>query len=335
MISIIIPVYNTPEKYLKRCIRSIFRQSYKDFEALFIDDGSSKECSELLNRLMPDKRFHVIHQKNTGVSEARNNGLKIAKGQFITFVDSDDYISPDFLSSAIELSEKHNADLVIGGIVMKDGKSSNKCTIDSETELIYTNKSAIQRYFLTAQYENDTSELKGLRCGGPWCKLYRTSSLKDVYFHKNVPIYEDMIFNLEALENTSTIVVSPDIWYHYILYPSSAMRKFRPDGIKEQFKVIDFLAEYKKMYPEISSATAKKTGECIKKIITATLYHKDSDVSGKLKKLKSVFSDRRVKKLLSELNPSLYPALPVKERLFYNLCRKRQVFILHCMFSLK
>ena len=333
MISIIIPVYNTPVTYLKRCFHSLCSQTYNDFEAIIIDDGSESEYANQLTDLLPDERFVLFHQKNTGVSGARNAGIEYAKGEYITFVDADDYVSPDFLKSSLELMMKYDASIVLGGISIVNGKSSKNCGISGDKELVLNSVNKIQRYFLTAQYEKDSAELKGLRCGGPWCKLYRANVIENVRFRRNIPIYEDMIFNLEAVEQADKVIISPHIWYYYLLYPESAMRKFRPDGIAEQFRVMDFLLEYRKQHPELKQAISKKTGECIRKILTATLYHEQSDIHDPMKRLSEVFHDERVKTLLSDMDITLYPALPKKEKNLYNMCARRQVFFLHASFS--
>lgn len=335
MVSVIVPVYNTDRECFERCTKSLKAQTDSNFEVIVIDDGSQPECAEMLDSFADGKQFFVIHQQNTGVSEARNNGLRHAKGEYITFLDSDDYVSPNFIKSSSELIRRYGADLVIGGISIVDGRNISECAVKSSHEIIYENTDALRRYLLTAQYEQDTKELKGLRCGGPWCKLYRREVLKNVKFRKNVPVYEDMIFNLEALENVGKIVVSPELWYSYVIYSSSAMRKYRPNGIHEQKLVMQFLKKYKTMHPEVSAAIAKKTGECIKKIVTSTLYHKDSDISGRVSKLKRIFASPRTEYLLESLDLSLYAGLPKSERLFYTLCGKKMSYAIDLIFSIK
>lgn len=333
MISIIIPVYNAPISYLGRCFRNLCSQTYKDFEAIIIDDGSESEYALQLASMLPDERFVLVHQQNAGVSSARNTGIEQARGDYITFIDADDYVNSDFLKCSLELMEKYNASIVLGGISIVNGKNITNCGISGDTELVLHSPNKLQRYFLTAQYEKDTPELKGLRCGGPWCKLYRADVIQDVRFRRNIPIYEDMIFNLEAVEQADVVVIAPYIWYYYLLYPESSMRKFRPNGIAEQYRVLDFLLEYRSKHPELKQAISKKTGECIRKILTATLYHSQSDIRNPMKQLSEVFHDECVKTLLSDLDPTLYPALPKKEKKFYNMCTRKEVFLLHTSFS--
>lgn len=113
MISIVIPVYNT-EKYLRRCIDSLLIQTYKDFEAIFVDDGSSDDSGVILDEYQQkDSRIRVFHQENQGVSKARSLGVSQAKGEWVTFVDSDDYLPADALEGYLDLTDD-TTDIIIG-----------------------------------------------------------------------------------------------------------------------------------------------------------------------------------------------------------------------------
>ena len=100
-LSIIIPVYNSG-KYLEKCISSIKRNKCEEYEIIIIDDGSNDGTSEICDKYSDEFQIKVIHQKNSGVSNARNRGLKLARGEYITFVDSDDYVSPDYVGTIIQ-----------------------------------------------------------------------------------------------------------------------------------------------------------------------------------------------------------------------------------------
>ena len=116
LVSIIIPVYNV-ERYLERCVNSVVNQTYSNIEILLIDDGSTDNSGTLADELgTRDERIKVVHQKNGGLSVARNTGLSIAKGNYIYFVDSDDYIDPDMIKTMYELLIKDDADFVCCGV---------------------------------------------------------------------------------------------------------------------------------------------------------------------------------------------------------------------------
>lgn len=125
-ISIIMPVYNS-EKFLREAIDSILNQSYKDFELILVNDGSTDKSSDICDEYSKiDSRIHVINQVNGGISNARNSGLKVAKGEFIVFSDNDDIFSVDLLKENIHLAEKHNADLVKYGVTYYEINDSNE-----------------------------------------------------------------------------------------------------------------------------------------------------------------------------------------------------------------
>ena len=116
MISIVVPVYNV-EKYIEECLLSILNQTYVDFELILVDDGSSDASGLLCDKYkMLDARVQVIHKLNGGLSEARNVGTKIAKGQYVTFIDGDDIVSSNYLSTLVELIQKYKAEMAVTGI---------------------------------------------------------------------------------------------------------------------------------------------------------------------------------------------------------------------------
>lgn len=116
MISVIVPVYNV-EKYLDKCVQSILKQTYKDFELILVDDGSPDNSPQMCDEYaQKDKRVKVIHKANGGLSDARNVGTLNASGQYVTYIDSDDYVSNDYLEVLNWLIIKYNADIAVTGI---------------------------------------------------------------------------------------------------------------------------------------------------------------------------------------------------------------------------
>ena len=120
-VSIIIPVYNV-EKYLDRCVKSLQNQSLKDIEIILVDDSSADSSSSICDNLSAeDNRIKVIHKVNEGAGKARNAALEIARGEYIGFVDSDDFVESDMFETLYNTAEKHNADLVMSGVLFVDG----------------------------------------------------------------------------------------------------------------------------------------------------------------------------------------------------------------------
>lgn len=117
LISVIIPVYNV-EKYLVRCVESVVNQTYKNLEIILVDDGSPDNCGQICDQLAKDEcRIVVIHQKNMGLSSARNSGIKIAKGEYFTFVDSDDWILSSMVEDLYRIITESSSDMAICGLI--------------------------------------------------------------------------------------------------------------------------------------------------------------------------------------------------------------------------
>lgn len=206
LISVIIPVYNT-EKYIPRCLNSVLAQTYKNLEIILIDDGSKdnsgKVCDEYAKK---DNRIKVIYQKNQGVSVARNAGLRIAKGDYIGFVDSDDYIYPNMYESLHNLIKETNADMAQCRYQKKflDGRTAPyKYTIDEK--VIFDNRKAISLLF------DGPITFTGVN------KLYSKQIIKNVFFPTNTGMCEDLVFVYYALKNSEKISNTNNIYYDYCI----------------------------------------------------------------------------------------------------------------------
>ena len=240
-ISIIIPVYNTPQKILKRCIDSIEGQSYKDFEVILVDDGSSKECASYIDSLDGDK-ITVYHTKNQGSAVARNFGVEHAKYDYMMFVDSDDAITPNLLQDAKEAINKHDADIVIG--LVKRFKPDEKVKYPEIRGGTYV---LLDSHDLISEYVNHmlgfTSHLLTFEDGyvgdGPVARVCKTDLVKQALFTAENCWSDDTIWNLKLSNKCSTIVIVENIWYLYLLNNNSKTRKYRhrcPDEFRYRIR---------------------------------------------------------------------------------------------------
>lgn len=214
-ISVIIPVYNV-EKYLHRCIDSILAQTFTDFELLLIDDGSKdnsgKICDEYAEK---DKRIRVFHKENGGASIARNVGIEYCIGEYIIFVDSDDYISANYLGDLIESVSSSHISLVLQSPirVYQDGR---KETNDLQ-KFVFSGHEGLKNFI----------EYGFLKYSEPHSKLFRSCIIKlyNIEFPKGIIIGEDGIFISQYLKYTDTIVISDKHGYYYSKYGSSVQSK--------------------------------------------------------------------------------------------------------------
>lgn len=202
LVSIITPVYRV-EQYIHRCIRSILKQTYQNFELILIDDGSPDQCGKICDEYaLRDKRIRVIHQNNQGVSAARNKGLDCARGDYIAFVDPDDYVASQFLDHPLKTMLENEADMVVFNVV-RSGKKQKK--------IIGWN---IQNGDISS--ENIKKRLLlGEDCQ-IWRKLYKKYVWEDIRFPEG-KTYEDIYVNIDVLNRAKCIRAIPDPLYFYEL----------------------------------------------------------------------------------------------------------------------
>ncbi len=239
MVSIIVPIYQT-ERYLPRCIDSILTQSFRNFELLLIDDGSQDSSGAICDRYAQrDSRVHVFHKENSGVSDTRNYGLDHAKGDYIVFVDSDDYIGRDYLKILIEMAVENDADMTILSFQWTD------------TENTVFVESTDQRFVFSGR-ETLREMVKGNLFDTHICaKLFKSELFSNVRF----PIgktYEDLAVIPYLISDCCNCVFSTSIQYYY--YQRSESITHCPtesnlqNWLEETRKLLDYTA---KKYPEI------------------------------------------------------------------------------------
>ena len=200
IISIIVPVYNA-EKSLDRCVQSIVGQTYTRWELILVDDGSKDLSGALCDEYMnSDIRITVYHKENGGVSSARNVGLEHIKGEYVAFIDSDDYVEDNYLEKLVAC---YPSDLIICGFKNIRGEDY----MPAQAKEVNLSNNPIIKTLIDVPYYLDT----------PWCKLFKTDIIKKngLVFDKGLKLSEDTLFCYEYLSKTTTISVIPDMLYIY------------------------------------------------------------------------------------------------------------------------
>jgi glycosyltransferase involved in cell wall biosynthesis len=199
-LSVIIPVYNV-KKYLDECVQSVLKQNLTDFELLLINDGSTDHSGKLCDEYAAaDNRVRVFHKENGGVSSARNLGIENAAGEWITFIDSDDYILNSFFSA---LCDDNNADLIMQGFeYMESGICIKEYTYDPE---VLSREDFMLKYNLYPDFSSS------------WSKFFRNSILKAqiIKFNTKLSFGEDTLFNLKYLQFCNEIATTNRSRYSY------------------------------------------------------------------------------------------------------------------------
>lgn len=230
-VSIIIPIYKA-EKYLKKCLDSVIEQTYKNIEIILIDDGSPDDSGKICNQYSEiDRRIVTIHSENRGVSNARNTGVKKATGEYITFIDADDYISNNYIEVLQRLLIENKADIsIIGNDERYDG---SVIKISEKFKGILTSEETIGK-ILEEKYITSVC----------WGKMYTKKIIKNsqIQFDSTLKIGEDFKFMMQVLENCSQIAVdTTQNLYHYRLNEDSVTQQINRDN--DWIKEIDLSKE--------------------------------------------------------------------------------------------
>lgn len=219
LISIIIPIYNTNREFIKRAVDSVINQRYKDFELLIIDDGSKPEIASFCDSIATDdSRIKVYHIPNGGVSKARNFGLDKSSGEFITFLDGDDFISPQCLEHLIEAQNKTNAFYVKCGA---ERIYAEECLVLNSEDVVSYKEVGIPSAI------DDICYLKrpypSIEITSVWGTLYSREAIDSIRFREDVSIGEDFIFNIEVIERLDKVVYLSNSDYGYFINSEGAM----------------------------------------------------------------------------------------------------------------
>ena len=230
-VSVIVPIYNA-EIYIDKCIQSIINQTLKDIEIILVDDGSTDKSVEISNKYAEnDKRIKVIKQKNKGASSARNYGISVATGDFITFVDSDDFIEIDMLEVLYNAAIDNKCDVILSGIkIVKDSNIEYEFTTDSK---IYTKQEVFKLFYFDKEPFSPN-----YACG----KLIKRSVCNKVKFREDIFLMEDTLFSVELFMNCSNNIMYIDRHlYNYVQRMGSESKHFSKKRITSFYALEEVL----------------------------------------------------------------------------------------------
>lgn len=238
-ISIIIPIYNS-EKYLRECLDSVIAQTYSDFEALLINDGSKDSSGNICDEYAAkDTRFRVFHKANGGVSSARNLGLQHAKGEWVSFVDSDDRLNEKYIEELHNSTIYDSVDLVVQGYTAIGVEKQRKVSFGNDR-------------VSSSDYEKLFEEKEIFKYGYPFSKLFKNRIIREnkLRFPELYSFAEDLSFFLVYLQFCDQIKFDDLYNYYYISHPNSLSKSVKkPEEYWERF--IDFKSILKEFYPDV------------------------------------------------------------------------------------
>jgi len=242
-ISVIVPIYNV-EKYLRRCVDSILAQTYANLEVILVDDGSTDGspaiCDEYAQK---DKRVVVIHKKNAGVSAARNSGLDKATGDYVAFVDADDYVDTSMYAKLIEKAEQNDLDICVCQYYQVD-EQTGKTKFVNETDIdnIKNEKVFSSLIKVGSKHKKDHIETENIM-GCVWRAIYKKNLVADTRFNQEFSIGEDLIFSIELFKKKPKVDIVCEPLYFYIQRASSAVHTYSEDKMKRRVAMHKYLLE--------------------------------------------------------------------------------------------
>lgn len=232
LISIIVPVYNV-EKYLNKCIDSIISQTYKNLEIILVDDGSPDNCGTICDEYADrDNRIKVIHKENGGVSSARNIGIKKSNGNWIVFVDADDWIEESYCKNMLNTAMQNEADVVLCGYNRVVGNKIEKIDILKDT----------------CKYDSHEYLIKTLNpqtgFGFVSRKIIKKDIIKEIEFDTEIEVGEDALFNIMMSKNIKKAIVLDEILYNYRINENSVVKRFDVNYEKKYKKAMLKIKEH-------------------------------------------------------------------------------------------
>lgn len=235
LISIIIPVYNG-EKHIKMCINNILKQTYSNIEIIVLNDGSNDKTKEILDNLnISDKRLKIVHKENTGVSDTRNLGINISQGEYIIFLDSDDYLTENAIENMMKLINNKDFDMLIYGFKVKGSKNrfNDSKTLRKLYEIEYKKDDILKAVIST----------KDNIFGYVWRALYSKDLLisNDIKFPKEIKISEDYMFFVNSINCSENIVIDCNEYYLYNINEQSMSIKYIPSLLNDMMFVNEWM----------------------------------------------------------------------------------------------
>ena len=232
LISVIIPVYKV-EKYLDKCIDSVINQTYNNLEIILVDDGSPDNCPKMCDEYAKkDKRIKVIHKENGGVGSARNKGIEKSTGDYITFVDSDDWIEKEFIHEMLDIANKYKVDYVTCGYYR---------VYESKKEIINGNLEEI--VIDSKEYVNKLLNVQN-GYGFVHMKLIKKTKISNLRFEEKLVVGEDALFNIELCKHINKAVILNKSLYNYFFNSNSVVRKYDEKYVDKYLNSMKYMSEY-------------------------------------------------------------------------------------------
>lgn len=325
-VSVIIPIYNT-EKYLSRCMKSVLKQTLKDIEIILVDDESPDHAPEMCDKYAKaDSRIKVIHKKNGGLGYARNSGMELATGEYVAFLDSDDYVDIKMYEALYCVAKEKQCDVVLSGYYFVDRDGNISDCKNSMAKTVYENDGVKKVLFgtLGAAPEDWADNILGMSV---WRGIYSLNAIKknEIQFpSEREYICEDAIFHIDFFAQAKRAAIIEEPMYYYCNNPESLSRVFRKDRF-EKDKIV-----YQKEYEMLEKYGILDEGKTYidrmfltfaRVFLTEAVYQ--LSVKEAMGWIEQIMNDNLLVKILREYP---YQKNPKKQRLFNSILKKQNRF---------
>lgn len=322
ILSVIVPVYNV-EAYLERCVDSLRGQTLKEIEILLIDDGSTDKSGSLCDKLAKkDDRIRAVHKENAGQGFARNEGLNIAQGKYVAFVDSDDYMETDVYEYMTAYMEAEKAELGCFGYehLSPEGERISCPHVEKN---VYRKKAVVKEFL--PHYFGDAPEKDDLRGVSACMSIFRRDIVEGhgIRFQSERVVFsEDTLFNLDYCRYVSCAAVSDRVFYHYCLKADSFTKGYQADKWEKVCSFADILRRYAKEYG-IEDIAERRICSMLWINLMAVIKQEagrwgERPYPKVRRKIKAICNDKEVVLLLENFDAK---RLNGKQKLFYHLIK--------------
>jgi glycosyltransferase involved in cell wall biosynthesis len=343
-ISVIVPVYNA-EQYLKKCVSSISNQTMKNIEVILVNDGSTDESGKLCDEFAAsDSRVKVIHKTNEGASSARNTGMAAALGEYIGFVDADDWIEQDMYEVMFSNAKEYDSDAVFCNYIAESSASTQTVNVNSGGQQIY-NKQEIKEKIFPCFFGYKYSELSNYKnyCTFTnynsyiWLCIYKRAIIKKAgitFPSERIYFNEDNLFNLSFIYNAKIITHMDKYFYHYRYNESSLTKIFNDKYFKNKLNKYDYLLSFINNY-NLEKSYRDRLGIkiCIETINLINYYVNSKSLSfkDKYKNIRLIINTPLISKALNDFNIKQLSLSQMRVFLYF---AKKRAYLMLMMLSI-
>ena len=339
-ISVIVPVYNV-EKYLEKCIDSIINQEYKNIEIILVNDGSTDKSIDICKKYKNiDDRIVLIDKKNAGVSSSRNLGISLAKGDFIAFIDPDDWIEKDMLFNMYKKCNQGNFDMCICNYVIEYENFYKKIDMKVPfSKKIFNDKSDIMKYIIASLISSETlNQDEGFMMGSICRILVKSSIIKEnnILFDENITYSEDLLFLLKILLNTERLCIDDKTYYHYFQRENSAVNSYRKTYYDDVMKVYNKINEILSQEENTEDIIYQRMDNAYYRYSMASILNEFRNpykfsYKEKIIMIKKVCYDKNIHRILNKLNLN---GFSTKKKFIIYCIRKKYIFFIYIYYSI-